>query len=556
MGNKTFSDCLLIVALSLVFCVGLVHYGMPRGHDIMYEITRVAEYSHAIKDSGFPVRWSANLEGGFGEPIFNFFPPLFLIISSIQIILGISIANAVKGSIFIFTLAGGMGMYIFARRFYERNGSLVSACIYIISPYHLVDVYARNAYSEYTACSLAPFVFWGITLICKERNLHARPILLLATSGAFFAISHNLSLLMYTPLFALFFFFNFFITKNFKSLLSVLIAGVLSLCLSAFYIIPALFEKKFIQTWQLTVGDVISKNYSTLASLFGFSSLYTLTPFSFILIILVLTAMIFKKEQINKALYANLCLFMGFFVILLFLTTSSSRIIWESFSFLKLFQFPWRLLSPVSFVLAFLAGSLVYFRKSYPPPFSRIDNNAGSDFGLPAIVLISFIFGSVFIFFFGGNSDTYVVVSDVDFAPENIRQKNLQATVLHEYRPIWVQVKKEQHTGKDLICMHPNTKIKELSVSYKTRNYKVSLSKQCVLTAAIHYFPGWKIYNNGNTVPFKITPQGLMEFSLSKGTHYLEIVFENTTARKVGNYLSIVGLVCFGVLFFIAYKKS
>ena len=80
-GEKVYPDYLLIATLSLVFCVGLVHEGMPRGHDLIYEITRVAEYTNSLKDGGFPVRWSKNLEGGYGEPIFNFFPPLFLIVS-------------------------------------------------------------------------------------------------------------------------------------------------------------------------------------------------------------------------------------------------------------------------------------------------------------------------------------------------------------------------------------------------------------------------------------------------------------------------------------------
>ena len=151
MGNRFNLDYLIIIILCLVFCVSLVHEGLIKGHDILYEITRVAEYSHSLKDTGFPVRWSANLEGGFGEPIFNFFPPLFLITSAIQMLLGFSITGAIKTSIFIFTLSGGIGMYLFAREFYGRNGGLIAAGLYIIAPYHFVDIYIRNAYSEYAA---------------------------------------------------------------------------------------------------------------------------------------------------------------------------------------------------------------------------------------------------------------------------------------------------------------------------------------------------------------------------------------------------------------------
>ena len=220
-GEKVYPDYLLIATLSLVFCVGLVHEGMPRGHDLIYEITRVAEYTNSLKDGGFPVRWSKNLEGGYGEPIFNFFPPLFLIVSAIQIFLGLPVTLAIKVSIFFFTLAGGLGMYLLAKEFYNRNGALLAASIYIVAPYHIVDIYVRSAYSEYTACSIVPFVFWGIALVCQDKNFNSRSIVLLSTTGTLFALSHILSLLMYIPLLVIFFLLNMALNRNWKSILSI-----------------------------------------------------------------------------------------------------------------------------------------------------------------------------------------------------------------------------------------------------------------------------------------------------------------------------------------------
>lgn len=554
MEKRIYTDYLLITMLALVACVGLVSEGIPKGHDLTYEITRVSEYTNSLKSGGFPVRWAANLDGGYGEPIFNFFPPLFLIISAIQILLGFSISLAIKCSIFFFTLAGGIGMYLFAREFHGRNGGLFAACVYIIAPYHLVDIYIRNAYSEYTACSIAPFVFWGIALICKEKYINSRSILLLTTSGTLFILSHNLSLVMYVPILAVFFFLNCALNRNLNALISVSIAGAIIVFLTLFYIFPLLFEKEFIQTSQLTIQKFdVFKNFKSVVSLFGFSSWYSLTPLSLILFLLVVVVMIFKKGEINRKLYANLCLFLGFFLILLFLITPSSRAIWETFSFMRLFQFPWRLLSPVTLVLCFLAGSIILLRESYIKLFSRKEKNTNARIVLPVITFILFIIGAIFVSL-SGDQSRYVITTDSKFTPENIRRENFRATVANEYRPIWVKEKSELPFGKGIMCLDPNAEIKVIKISSTIRNYTVNLKNKCPIVANVHFFPGWKIYDNGISIHYKITKQGLMDFTLPPGTHHLKIVFENTSVRWAGNFLSILGLFMFGALLFIDLK--
>ena len=553
MKKEIYKDYLFILIFSILFSAGLVHEGLPIGHDLIYEITRIAEYSDSLKGGGFPVRWSANLEGGFGEPIFNFFPPLFLITSTIQILLGFSITTVIKGSIFFFTLAGGVGMYLFAREFYERNAALFCACVNIIAPYHLADVYVRNAYSEYTACSLAPFVFWAITIVCKENKFSSRSVFILTLFSTLFVLSHNLSLLMYAPLFAASFLLNFAVNRNWSSLLSLSVAGSVVFLLTAFYILPVLFEREFIQTWWLTIGQFdVFRNFATMGSLFGMSNWYSLTPFSLILIFIAVSVMVFKKEKINRALYVNLCLFLGFLVILLFLITSSSRFIWEAFPSMRLFQFPWRLLSPITFVICFLAGSIIYLIESYLKLFPKKEKETNYKFVLSVMILALLIVGPIFVFFFKGDFNKYIIMPDSQFTPENIRKENLRATVLYEYRPIWVREKSESLFGKGLVCSYPGSKIKVLKSSTTMRKYTVYLHKKSLMTANIHYFPGWKIYNNGIPVHFKTTKQGLIEFTLPAGTHHLKVIFEDTPVRKVGNLLSVLGLFAYGALVFKA----
>ena len=150
----------------------------------------------------------------------------------------------------------------------------------------------------------------------------------------------------------------------------------------------------------------------------------------------------------------------------------------------------------------------------------------------------------------------YLIIEDGDFTSENIRKENLRSTVGFEYRPIWVREKSESFWNGEVKDedSFPGSKIKVLKISTTMREYTVHLQKKCSMTANIHYFPGWKIYDNGIPVHFKTIKQGFMEFTLPAGTHHLKVIFEDTPVRKMGNFLSVLGLFAYGILLFIDLK--
>jgi hypothetical protein len=162
MIQRQRGDWLTIIIFSFIACVGLLPEGLPHGDDLSYELVRVAEYVHTLKAGGFPARWAANMASGYGEPIFNFFPPLFLSAAAGPVLLGSSIVSAIKIAILIFTTAGGVGMYLFASKFYGREGSLLAACLYIGAPYHVFDVFKSSFPGGCWRPPPLPSVFWPV----------------------------------------------------------------------------------------------------------------------------------------------------------------------------------------------------------------------------------------------------------------------------------------------------------------------------------------------------------------------------------------------------------
>jgi hypothetical protein len=550
------SDLFLILLLSLLSCILYLPKGMPEVPGLNNELTRVAEYVHSMRGVIFPVRWAANLDGGYGQPIFNFYSPLFLIVSSLQVFLGLSIIQAVKGSVLLFTFMGGVGIYYFTREFFGREGAHIALIVFFIFPYRYVDLYIRAAFAEYTALCLAPFVLYGLFLMAREKSFCGSSFLLLIISGTMFVLSHNLSLLMYAPIFILFFLVNVGIHKNWMSIIRGSLAGLIIFCLSAFFLLPVLLEKKYIQHGLLLIGQLdYTKHFSSLSSLFWFSRVYSLTPFFLIILCVIFLVIIFKHKIIPKNTYLNLYFLFSILIIAFFMITPQSTIIYKHVSYLQYLQFPWRWLSPVMVITSVLSGSISFLSLKNSMDKNNSQQNKSGLF--VNIILIFVVFSAALALL--NMSDirkAYVYWPNEYFRPENIRAQNLRATYLAEYRPVWVTEEPDIPIIRVLKCESNGAQF-DFSENKKhsiLRHYKIMLEDKCLITANIHYFPGWRVYHNDQPVPFEVTQRGLISFELPKGAHDIQIVFEETFVRKLGNAISLIGLAAMALMLFFHYS--
>jgi hypothetical protein len=206
---------------------------------------------------------------------------------------------------------------------------------------------------------------------------------------------------------------------------------------TAFFLLPVLFEKKYIQHGLLLIGQMeYTKHFSNLSTLFWFSKIYSLTPFFLIIIFISLSVLIIKKQIIPKWLHLNLCLLFTLLIFSLFMITPQSRILYEHLPYLKYLQFPWRWLSPVMVITSILSGSISFLFIKHLMAGNKAEQKKPSPFFTTILILL--VFSSALVFL--NMSDirkTYVHWPDEYFSPENIRTQNLRATYLAEYRPVW-----------------------------------------------------------------------------------------------------------------------
>ncbi len=524
----------ILLACSAIACLPLLRAGFYQGHDWIFEFVRIAEYSHSLEEGVFPVRWGANLAGGYGSPIFIFFPPVFLLVCGVFSILGMTFVASAKLAIFLLTVAGGVGMYWFSRELFGERGGMLAACLYVLAPYHFVDVFVRNAFSEFAALCIVPFVFYSLTVILNGGGPAYRARVIFALSLSLFVLSHNLSAVMYAPAIIVYSLTVLLLNKRWQRLWRLVSPAAVSLCMVSFYVLPIVFENQYVQLWRLTVGKFrVLDNLASLGSLVEGGIWYSVTFFAPVLIMVVVTTLIVKRRKMERTLIVTLSVMTAMLACYVFLITPYSRTVWENVGFLAIFQFPWRLLSPSTFLLCSLSGCVVFLGEESKK--LRTALAAGIVVAGAAFLLAQYPAG-------GGS---YEEIRDGSLSAERIRADKLPATVMEEYSTVWAKRGMSPASARSLTVSNGRARISAYEDEPDALKFKVALLENASLTAHIYYFPGWKAYSDGKEIPVNITPRGLMEFSLPEGEHQVTLKFENTPVRRVAGLVSLAGLAGF-----------
>jgi hypothetical protein len=465
-----------------------------------------------------------------------------MLIASMFIIAGgLSVLFATKITLFLLTLASGVGMHWFAREHFGVKGGLLAASLYVLFPYHFIDVFFRNAFSEFTALAIIPFVFYGLAKLLKGTSPDPATAIVLAVSCTFFVMSHNLSVLMYAPLLCLYAFLAVAPTRQWGSLRTLIAPLALAFALTSFYTLPLVFERQFVPLWVLVAGKFNALNHLVpVSELIG----PVFVPLSWWTLALTAFGITLNYRcRISQPTFAILCFFIVWLIMLLFLVTPASKPIWGSIEWLKWLQFPWRLLSPAAFIICFLSGTIVYL------PSENIKRVLMVGFVLLAVVTLIPLLSLV-------SRKAPASIPDGSLNQVQIQKQWLSATVLSEYLPIWVKEKPASPVEERLTPSRPDSEVFKIEESAHRYTYKITTAEDTLFTANLFYFPGWKLYVNGDELIPHISRQGLMQFSLPKGQFRVDLRFENTPIRVLGNSLSLIGLLALGWMFLRAAKTG
>ncbi|MFZ2200152.1 MAG: 6-pyruvoyl-tetrahydropterin synthase-related protein [Microgenomates group bacterium] len=452
-------------------------------------IARVYLLEKTLSTGQFPAIWAGELNDGAGYPLFHFYAPLTTYLGLLGKFISGSYFVGLKLVLVLASLLGMTGMYSLARK-WGRGAGIVSAFAYALLPYAAVNLYVRGAFAEYLAMGLLPWVFYcWVDIGTRRKQLSATFITTL------FLLSHNLIPLITAPFLLIWIIINK--PKNLKNLVLPILA---TLTLTAFYLIPLLFERSFVQADSIARTTDYSLHFVSPAQLWNSTWGYGGSAAG------IEDGMSFKvgKIQLLLAMFGSILIifrskrkelfFLISAIIALFMTTSYSNMIWQNIKIISIVQFPWRYLVLVGFFVSILAGYSVTFIKS---KFIQ--------FGFSAAIVILFILLNLKYFV----PQSTFVANQGDFT--NSAYLSNLPNIIPEYAPRWLITK------------------------------NIPFENSTVLP--YYYYPTWQVQKDGKDVQTFPSSQGML--AISNPSHSTNIVAKqsHTGLEIVANFMSLVALI-------------
>jgi hypothetical protein len=497
-----FLALLILTVAIIVVLLPLFHPGFYTSDDGDWMVIRLSAFYQSWREGQFPVRFLDRLNFGYGYPVANFLYPGYLYIGSILHALGMPFVSTVKLLFGTSIIVGTGSIFYWLRRKYSPVVSLFGALNFLCSPYLLYDVFTRGSLGEVLAMGVAAFAFY-----CLEAGRK----FWFTVSFALLILSHN-SLAL---LFSVFFVSLILIRKQFSYVCFMLIA----IGMTTFFWAPALLERQFVIFDSVSVSNPM--NYFASGSLW-----YLIGIASVFGCLVVLTD---KRKLDDQSLW-----YVFIFLLSVSVALPISQFFWNINSFVKLFQFPYRMLSISLFAGSFLVSDAL----------NRIHGSKR----MVLMVLLCIVWVATVIY----------TVKNIEYTsqPEGFYTTNeATTTVANEYMPIWVHDPPKQHPPTKIEFLKGRGTFLDTQITTNKIHTTVHALENSIIQINTVYYPGWgAMLDNARAEIHYDNPKGVMQISVLSGIHDLTVGFRETVPRFTTTVISFLFIIGY-ILWIIIPKK-
>ncbi len=513
---------------------------------------RVQQLDKCLDDLQIPCRWVPDAGYQYGYPQFNYYPPLPYYVGAILHRVGLQYIDVVKVLFILGYIFSAYAIYVLVSEIANKWSGFVVSILYTYIPYKAVEVYVRGALNEFWAQIFFPLILWSIYKIVKSGS--NKYLILLGISLALLSTTHLLMTLIFIPVTAIWALYWLKVGEG-KNLKKLILGGLLSIGLSAFFVFPVIFEKRFAHVESMLSGYFdYRQHFISLYKMFlsrewgygssGFPDELLNLSLGLVQWIAALgaTVIAFIKFRGDRKTSSLVLLLSVTTLASIFMMHMKSSFIWANLPVLWYLQFPWRFLAVSIFLTCILSGFLIYFIKRYRYLIGVF------------LIILAFVLNiSYFV-----PKDWYYISDEEKFSGV-FWEKQLTISIF-DYLPIYA-------------TLPPPSKAPELPEvlegevvfeSYNKRsNYQygeVEVLEEALVRVPLFDFPGMVVTAGGNKIvhwndecrhePYCL---GLITFRLPPGKYDLNIALQNTPVRSVGNFLTIFTLL---ILVIYAYRQK
>lgn len=535
---------LLLVSATLMLPIWL--YGFPtNGDDAHVHIRWQTQFAQQLWAGELYPRWLAGMNDGLGSPAFFIYPPLPHFVAAV-------LAPFSEGPLWVqqrLGIAATLGLFIGALGAYlwlyrltgTRASALVGALVFLLAPYHLfLDTYYRAAYAELWAFSWAPFSLLAIHLFDRSP---ARGVLVGALAMAALLLSHAPSCIALPPLYIAYAALLAIRTGRLPILWWTCAAMGCGVLLAGIYLTTALGHQRNIDVMALYTGYFDFFRWFLLSRqewpeqdfemAIGGASLPQYVA------LLVLGGLTLASRRITPVGRTLVLAAIVGSLLILFLMSPLSAPVWSAIPLARKIQFPWRLLTAQTVLLALVCALYAQSALAARAQGSRALQQRLLAPLLAALVLANgvAIYHAQPLFGDTGPLGTLDVPEyQMGPVPDNAARFAAGASF---YRL----------SGQGAVRLE----------TISARHLRVHVQSTTAVRIALRQFdyPGWQCTSTGSLAGCSLQALGtqapLMVLTSGAGAGHIDVVLGQTAAETTGRWVSslgllmLAGLVCLGL---------
>lgn len=540
---QRWRNVFILLAVSFFLMLPAIIKGVPRGNDLDHHYRTSVGLYQSIHSKQFYPGWNSLTTDGYGDASFRFYPPLFYYLMCLTRALT---GDWYAGSFFAFvllTFVGGLGVYFWTRSFLSANLALCAGLLFLVTPYHVNQLYQASMLPGYAASAILPFCFAFVERLCQTGK--ARYVIWLAVSYAILILMHlpltvigSISLAIYALL-------RMQKSDYLKSIARLTLAVLLGLAASAFYWVTMVAElswkrsTKMDQTlwfdyrYNFLFGKALEGSTSWWAAILAGATLLTILP------VFVLLKNPRGQEQKN---HPALTVTMMLTIFSFFMMIPFSRPVWDLIPFLQAVQFPWRWLTITAiFCPALTAASLPAWMKIAKSKFRPVALVAAGCLLIPLALTMSQVIRSA----------TYLQRPYFEMQMESIAS----TPSVNDFRPIWASDQPQKMADEIEVI---DRKVVVTLWQAEHRTFEIGEGKETEARTRTFYYPHWVATADDKGLATRPDVDGALLISLPSKAVAVELNFCEPARVMYSNAVSLFAWAFIGVssIFFLRTRKT
>ena len=539
---------ILILAVFPLVIDPLLHSGIFTAHDIETNIIYFGAFQESFFEGNIIPRWAANVANLYGSPLNMFFYPFSYYLSMPLRMFGLSLIDSIKTFIIFSYILSSIFMYVWLRVHVNKLPAFIAAFLFAYAPYRINDIYARGSLAENTAFMFIPLVSYQIYKLMKYPGL--RNSILLTVCLSALIISHPFMGVIFS-LFFITYILALHLTR--KKILFLTLSLFFSLMLTAFYIVPLLFENKYTHYdispfngngyWSqfINLKQMLVPQWTFIDSKGKLE--YQTYQIGLVQIVLFITSVLIviwtyiKRKSIDVK--AAGLFFAGLinFLLSIYLMLPLSNLVYIVLPVFQKIEFPWRFMSLNLFSLAIMTAAITTLIKE--------------KFQYIFILIIGII--SLILYLPYAKGHDYKNIPDSFYLYEIRENTDGFATL-----PRWAaQPEIYPRITDRFVVIEGEANIELLQRNSKKHVYSVDAKTPVRMEDATFYFPGWNVFIDGKDTPIQFQDpeyRGVITFEIPQGKHIVEVFFDSTKVRKYSDYISLFSIILLLIIFKYAKK--